>query len=198
MALPLKKRPYRGSSYVNAKRLRTIERQVFLNRSEKKSQRFTFNADGTTGGAALADDTVNFIRLAGIGQGTASDDRIGDQIRIYRITIRGYANSKFDLILYRLHGNTLPSLADFSSQTGSCLGNARSLQYTEIGRFKPKQYDSSHPVYMSKYFKYGNVVKYLDNTSTGMMDNEIILAVVNRSGQNLNANLTAYVEYTDA
>ena len=194
--LPLKKRPYRGYDYSVTKRLKRAERQIQLNKPEVKSQRFFFNSSTDTGGTQIADGAVSVLRICGVSQGTSSDDRIGDKVRIKRIHIRGHVDNRLDYYLIRLNGNTQPKYEDFSPQQGGFLSNEKSIQFKEVSYMNSLWRSGETRLNFDR--KFNHIVKFLNNTATGMSDGEFVIVVKNDSGALRNCNFCGSVWYTDA
>lgn len=176
------------------KRLRRVERQVKLNRPEMKHQ--TVSVSGT-----ITAGTLNVLALTNIAQGDTIAQRSGDRIRVWRIEIRGINDPAVDNYLIQQHTTTLPTAADFTSTVGAftldSLTNTKftewkhfgcnlALPVTDAGRFKT-----------SLRFRNGIIVKY-GGTGTQPVDNGLVACQLNRSTNDLVAQYTVRIYFTDA
>lgn len=193
MALPLKKRPYRGSSYPMAKRMRYVEKQVYRNRAEMQTA--TLSTSGTVGVASR----ILIKPCSNIISGTGVSERKGDKIRVYRIEVRGCLDQNLDAYIILKKAATDPDASTFGGAKGAYLLDSENTnRYTEYVHKRSSQVGSQAPFKMSKSFKGGVLVSYNGSGVNATCNNEPIALLLNTTGTAYSCDVSCRVWYTDA
>lgn len=177
-----------------SKRLKRMEYQVYRNRPEMKTATVALTGNITAGALSL-------MQPCRLGTGTTPAQRIGDKIRLYRIEVRGTGDNRFDQYIIQKKTTTDPTIASFTTASGAYIFDSLNTnQFTEWLHYRniaagPNSFSG---VKYQKRFKGGIVVKYNGSAATNVVDNEIIVAVVNRSSSSLAYDCTCRIWYTDA
>ena len=193
MALKRKASSPPASASNVSKRLRYVERQVRLNRPEMKHKTFSFNTSIAAGAYGLAD-------LSSITQGTSINERIADRVRVWRIEVRGVADSILDNYIIQCHTTALPQNTDFSAQPGAyILDSLSNTKFTEWKHYRNSALDSTDdPQKYSVRFKNGIIVKYDGALATQCVDNRLVCIHNNRGGVAGTVKLSYRIWYTDS
>lgn len=179
-----------------AKRLKRVERIAGLNKAEMKT--ITWSATGTLAAGALEN-----VNLTNIAQGTGTNDRIADRIRVWRVEVRGVADPELDHYLIQQRTTSEPTVSVFTSTRGAFLLDSESnTRWTEWKHYRNLYGGAGgsgdSPIKFSQKFRNGIIVKYNSNTSTSVVNNGLIYTTLNRSSAGKVRNATCRVWYTDA
>jgi len=188
------KKRYTNGPVSTAKRLKKMEAQIYRNRPEMKS--ITFND-----AVAVANNTGYVFTPCRISQGTGVNQRIGDKVRVWRVEVRGYAHPYLDQYVLQQKTTTQPDPSVFTAFAGAyILDSENTNRFTEWKHYRNPNGISSSDLgsKFSHKFKTGIIVKYNGPLSTNVVDNEISVFVLNRSGTAANFNQTVRMWYTDA
>lgn len=181
---------YDGPPRLN-KRLRRMETQIRRNRPEMKNKIFSSSANVAAG--ALTNQT-----LTNIDQGDDIDERIGNNIRIWRIEVRGNLAVGLDQLVVQQHTTTSPTYASFTTTQGAMIiaSNTNSL-FTEWHHYNTRVSSGEQFRYFVKFPK-GMVVHFNGTAGTSGCRNEVALTTVNNTAGTLGLSYNARVWYTDA
>lgn len=173
MALPLKKRAYRGNDYSTAKRLKRVERRVNMYKPEMKSNNYSAVTTSVASAGFFA------TRLTGLAQGTKTDQRIGQKAKMFRLEIRGMADPGLDIYLVQSKSAVAPVAGDFTTGVGGFVkdGNTNLVEWRYL-RPKPDQVTNS-PFRITQSFKTGFNLEYTDDVTTYLAKNCFYLVVRN-------------------
>jgi len=193
MALPLKKRPYRGSGYPSAKRMRYIEKQVYRNRPEMQTTTISVSGGVAAASRLLLKPCSNII------SGTGVSERKGDKIRVYRIEVRGCLDQNLDAYIIQKKGAADPAVATFGGAKGAyLLDSENGNRYVEWIHKRSSQVGTQAPFKMSKSFKGGILVSYNSAGLNATVNNEPVAVILNTTGTAYDADLSVRLWYTDA
>lgn len=191
MALPLKKRAHGGSNSV-AKRLKRVETMARNNRPEMQTK--TFQLSGT-----LAVGAVSNVILTAIAQGNDINDRKGNEIRVWRVEIRGVSDTGMDNYLLQLHTTSEPTAASFGPTTGAfLLDNESNVRYTEWKHYR--NYNGTgggDPLRIVQKFN-GMRSHFNGATTTSGIRNQICFTALNRTATTQDIAVSCRIWYTDA
>lgn len=193
----------RSDAAALVKRVKRVERRAAFNKPEMKSITLTLNGFSSTGGSALAVNTVTLLQPCRIAQGTGINDRIGDKIRVWRIEVRGLSDIGLDHFIMQCHTSSTPGISSFTSQIGTyLLDSENNKRFTEWKHYR-NYYTSdiaadACPLKFHQKFRNGIIVKYNGAASTSVVDNEVLYCAVNRAGSSQSVNLTLRMWFTDA
>lgn len=175
-----------------SKKLKRMERQIYRNRPEMKSVTVTLN--GT-----VANNAFSLAQPCRIASGTTLAARIGDKIRVYRIEARGSVDNRLDCYIIQKKTSADPTANSFGPREGAYIVDSENTnRFTEWVHYRNGNLLGNGPCKFSKKFKGGIVVKYNNDTSTGVVDNEIVVGVLNRSGSGRDVDISVRLWYTDA
>lgn len=183
------KRKYSKNDYVIQKRLRRVEAMA---KSEMKT--ITWTSSGT-----VTQGTQNLLDLTSMAQGVAVNERVGDQIKVWRIEIRGYAIAQLDHYVIQKHGSTNPVYADFGTGAYAFLDDGvNNSRYTEWLSFRnlvitPGSNASYREVLQ---FPKGIIVKY-DETVNAPVQNGLVFVSRNTTATDYAQNFSIRLWYTD-
>lgn len=199
----MSKRSASSSTMSLAKRVKRVERRAAFNKPEMKTITLSANLFTATGGTPVADNTVTVTQPCRIAQGTGVNERVGDKIRVWRIEVRGIADNGLDHYIVQNHTSTTPGITSFTSQIGAyLLDSENNKRFTEWIHYRNYYTGSGatsiSPLKFHQKFRNGIIIKYNGSASTSVVDNEVSYVVVNRAGQNLQANVSLRMWYTDA
>lgn len=176
-----------------AKRVKRVERLARQNKPELKTRTATLNGTVAAGGI------VNLVATQ-IAEGTGADERIGDQIRIHEIEIRGMLDPDLDSYIFKLHTTSEPTSAIFTAGKGAfVLDSESNSRFTEMVHYRNIfiNVGSSTPIKIKK--KLGGVLSYYNGTtSTSGIRNQICFTMLNRDAAAKPYNLSIRLSYTDA
>jgi len=190
--VPLKKRPYRGSTYSVSKRLKKVERLARSNRPELKS--ITFVAAGTIAAGAL----IN-VDCTAIAEGTASNDRIGDKIHLKRIEIRGVIDPDLDAHIIKCNSTTKPTAALFTSGIGTFLLESETgSRFREILHYRNGQTIEDFTSTFAVNRKLGYNCYYSGTLGSTAQIGCTTVTVINRNTAAKNHAFTVRMYYTDS
>lgn len=175
-----------------AKRLRTVERQTKRNKHELKSVTFTING-------ALATNTVRNVVLTAIGQGTNTNERIGDEIRLVKCECRGLADSDLEIYLIKLFTTSEPTASIFSGGKGAfVLDSEAGSRFKTLKHYRNLYVGNGASAPCKFTQKLGNTRTYYNQTTTtGGIRNQICFTLLNRDAATKNYNVTVRLWYTD-
>lgn len=174
-----------------AKRVAKVERLARANRPEMQTKTYTL-AGTITGGTASVTD------LTALSQGDGVDNRSGDRIKLWRVEVRGTADSDLDLYIIKGNGSVAPTLANFTSANGAyILDSENGNHYIERKHYRNLHaVGSEDPVKFSVNFR-GMVVKYNGAASTAGIQNKVYFVVVSRNTADSTASLSIRLWFTD-
>ena len=174
-----------------AKRLAKVERGLKANRPEMQTKTYTLAGTITGGTASVTDITA-------VSQGDAVDNRSGDRIKLWRVEVRGTADSDLDLYIIKGNGAVAPVLANFTSANGAyLLDSENGNQFIERKHYRNLHaVGSEDPVKFSVNFK-GMQVKYNGTASTAGIQNKVYFVVVSRNTADSTASLSCRIWFTD-
>lgn len=175
-----------------AKRLRKVEAMAKANRPEMQTKTITIS------GALASGALVNGL-LTNILQGSNIDERKGNEIRVWRVEIRGVSDSRLDHYLLQLHTTSEPTVAIFNSEQGAfLLDNENNVRFSEWKHYRNfNAADTFGPVRIVQKFN-GLRVHYNGTTATSGIRNQLCYTALNRSGSSKQVNLCARIWFTDA
>lgn len=175
-----------------AKRLRKVEAMARANRAEMQTK--TVTVSGT-----LNANTLTNAVLTNIEQGTGIAQRKGDEIRVWRVEIRGLSDVALDNYLIQLHTTSEPTVAIFNSVTGAfILDSENNSRFTEWKHYR--NYGSSgdnDPIRIVQKFN-GLRVHYNGTTATSGIRNQLCFTALNRWANPQDINVCCRIWYTDA
>lgn len=181
------------------KRLKTVERKARFNTPELKVKTYTYNGSTVTGGTAVTDGAASAIEITTVAQGTGVDDRIGDQIRIHKIEVRGIMDPNLDFYIFKCSTTSLPAIANFGTQMGAYVLASEGNKFHEYIHYRNLySFGSTNGMKITKKFSNGLLVKYNAGTSGSCVYNKLCYVVLNHSGAARNCNFSVRVWYTDA
>lgn len=191
MALPLKKRLYRGSEYSLAKRVKRVERMARSNRPEMQTKSYILNT-------TLAAGAISNSVLTNISQGTGISERRGDEVRVWRVEIRGLSDDTIDHYLFQLHTTSEPTTAVIQSNPGGFLIDSETnSRFTEWKHYRNYSGNGTlDPLRIVQNFK-GMKVKYNGPTSTAGISNQVCYTALNNTGTARNVQVSIRIWYTD-
>lgn len=174
-----------------AKRLRRVERSTRANRPEMQSISFTIN--GTIGAGAL----TNAV-LTNITQGNSITQRRGDEIRVWRVEVRGLADTGIDHHLIQLHTTSEPTMAIFQANPGGfILDSEANSRFTEWKHYRNySAVGGGDPIRFVQKFR-GMRVKYNGTTATSGISNQICYSVVNHTATTQDLQVSIRLWFTD-
>lgn len=180
------------SSTQVAKRLRKVEAMARANRPEMQTRTFTLNG-------SLNPNVLGNIILTSIEQGDSIEKRSGDEIRIWRIEIRGLSDDTLDHYLIQCHTTSEPVVGTFNSEPGAFIvdseNNAKFTEWKHYRNFSGS--GSLDPLRMVQKFN-GIRVHYNGIAATDTVRNKLVYTVLNRTGTVRNVQVCARVWFTDA
>lgn len=188
-----------------AKRLRTVERQVYLNRNEMRTK--TVDGYGILSGVVdpnnPSDETtrIKVFRPCRIQCNNTLASRQSNTIRVFRIEVRGVCNVNLDSYIIQKKTTSDPTVETFSgSSRGAFIGdNLNKSQFTEWKHYRnPAAQSHSDACKFSHSWKGGILVKFNGPNSTDIIDNELTLVLLNRFAEDVDYNLSCRIWYTDA
>lgn len=177
---------------VHAAQIRSIKRQINLNKGEIKKAYFNANA------LSVANSSVQVIDLTGIVQGVEDDQRIGRRIRVLSVDLRiSIAARNLDAYLIQGYKNTTPSFTDFDSSYAAHLDQDARFEFRELKYLKELRSLTSY-VFYTKRWKTGLPVHYDGPTATDGCRNCLFLVFKNSSGAVVSGNhYSVVVSYRD-
>lgn len=189
MALPLKKRPYRGTMAVSNKRIRRLERQVAANRPEMKSVA-SYQAS-----TAVATGAIGYKSLSIINQGDGSSQRIGSTCKLWRMELRGQIDPLLDIYLIQSKDGSVPTYSDFDAY-GSGFVDSENNNFVEwkFLRVKPDQ-TTNCPWRITQ--KFNGMKMEFQNAGGTPFRNSFWLVIKNDSGASLNYTVQVKKWFTD-
>lgn len=192
MALPLKKRAYRGNDYSIAKRLKRVERRTAMYRPEMKSHNYSVVTQNVSASGFYAQ------RLISIVQGVSGDERIGQKAKLFRLEVRGMADPGLDLYLIQSKHASAPVAGDFTTGVGGYIkdGNTNFVEWRYI-RPKPDQTTNS-PFRITQSFKNGYNLEYTDDTTSFLLKNDMYIVVRNDTAASQTITYSVKMWFTDA
>lgn len=190
MALPLKKRAYRGNDYSTAKRLKRVERRINSYKPEMKSNEFFLPS------TAVPSATMSPIHLTGITQGDLAYNRIGQKAKLWRMEIRGIVDPNLDVYLIQSKNGTAPVIGDFRAGVGGFIldGKTNLVEWRYL-RARPDQ-TADVPFRITQTFKTGYNLEFKDGLST-LERNPFYLVVRNNTAASGNYSFSLKLWYTD-
>lgn len=175
------------------KRVKRVERLARQNKPEIKTRTATITGNLATG------SILNVVATQ-IAEGTGADERIGDQIRVHEIEIRGLLDPDMDAYIIKLHTTSEPTTAVFTGGKGAFLLDSESnSRFTEMVHYRNIFINAgaSTPIKIKK--KLGNVLSYYNGTtSTSGIRNQICFTMLNRDSVAKAYNLSIRLTYSDA
>lgn len=191
MALPLKKRPYRGSEYSLAKRVKRVERIARSARPEMKAKEYTVPKQTVGPGALFAGAIIS------INQGSQANQHLGVKAKMFRMEIRGIADPSLDLYLVQSKSTTAPVYADFQPGPGGHIksGGENLIEWRYL-RLKPDQV-ADCPFRITQSFKNGFNLEFAGTTSI-LMKNQMYIVARNNTASSQYITYSYKVWFTDA
>lgn len=171
-----------------AKRLKAVERRSLQNMPELKS--ITYSANGTLAAGAV----VNIIPTE-ITEGAGPNERVGDQISLVRVTVRGVVDQDLDSYIVKLYTTSSPVAANFTAGKGAFfLDSETNARFTELTHFRPLYNEGNMKISKRLYGK----TYYNGSTSTSGIRNQICFTILNRATASRTYNVTIRLWYRDA
>lgn len=174
-----------------AKRLRKVEALARSNRPEMQTKTITVS------GSLATNSLVNGL-LTNIAQGNGVDERRGDEIKVWRVEIRGLSDVHLDHYLVQLHTTSEPTVAVMNSTPGAFFldseSNSRFTEWKHYRNFSASGTDDGMRI-VQKFN--GMRVKYNGSTATSAISNQLCYTVLNRTASTRNVTVTARVWFTD-
>lgn len=173
-----------------AKRVKRVEAMARANRPEM--QTITTSTEQLISGGNLFNLPICLLE-----QGPGVAERSGTRVRVWRIEVRGLAQTGLaDLYLIQQHGTDLPALANFGPEPGAFLLDKESnTKFTEWRHYRNADSNSVNIKFVQK-FK-GMHVKYNGALNTPV-DNGMNLVYLNRGTGAQLVNVTVRVWFTNA
>lgn len=164
-----------ASRYGMRKRMRYSYRRKRFSLVETKMK--IFNLTGN-----VANASAGVVELTRIGEGTGNDERNGNKLNILRIDVRGKpVNDNLDIYLIQAHTTTDPAYTDFSPHVGGHIfENRTNTRFTEWRYSNGRRFVENSG--MRHSFRLGYVAKYINDQTTGCVDNKLYLVVKNNTG----------------
>lgn len=174
------------------KRLRRVEAATRRNAHEVKS--ITWSVNGT-----LATNGIRNVILNEIGQGSNTNQRIGDEIRCIKCEVRGLADSDLDIYLLKNYTTSTPTETLFSSGKGAFLIDSESGSRFKTLKHYRNLYVGNGASAPCKFTqKLGGMKTYYNQTTaTGGIRNQVCITILNRDSASKNYNLSVRLWYTD-
>jgi len=175
-----------------SRQIRSIKRQIDLNKGEIKRAYFNANA------VSVLNNAVQVIDLTGIAQGTEDDERLGRKIRLLRIDLRIHLNNRnLDCYLIQGQKNTLPTFSDFDSSYAAHLVQNARYEFKELKYIKEQRSQTNYAIF-SKRWKNGISVIYDGPAATDGFKNCMFLVFRNTTGATIGSNqYSAVVTYRE-
>lgn len=183
-----------------AKRVKRVERLARQNKPELKTRTATLT--GSLAGSTTTGSPPTILNLVAtsIAEGTGADERIGDQIRVHEIEIRGLLDPDMEAYIFKLHTTSEPTAAVFTGGKGAFLLDSESnSRFTEMVHYRNIFINAgaSTPIKIKK--KLGGVLSYYNGTTTTSgIRNQICFTMLNRDAVAKSYNLSIRLTYTDA
>lgn len=175
----------------NAKRIKSLARQVNINKGEVKFINFKEVAQITNGNATVIDITA-------IPEGTSWEERINNEIRVKRVSIIGHVGHQdVDLFLIQSKNATPVTYANFVSCIGGELYYPTYKENFIVWKHHLKTFGANSNINFRKNFAYPIQVQYNAATATACTRNKLLLVLKNNSGANVTPSLYVKVEYYD-
>lgn len=191
--LPLKKRPYRGNTYSVSKRLKKVERLARSNKPEIKS--ITFVAAGTI---TTASKFVN-VDCTNIAEGTKANERVGDQILIHRIEVRGLIDPDIDAHILKCYSSSKPTDANYTSGIGTFLLDSEiHSKFREILHYRNGTSIEDFNSTFSVNRKLGYKCYYNGSGAGTAQRGGTIVSLISRNSSDKNYAFTVRLYYSDA
>ncbi len=174
-------------------RLRALELQSRLNRPEMKTGSYANAGTGLASGTMISSSITNLI------QGTDSDQRTGNQIRVHQITVRFRSTStSVDHFLLMTPGNHTPGIGDFHS-VPNCTVDHDQRHLLKTLRHYCRSGDDEKTSSFVWRSRRGVLVSYNGPTSTNNVLNRFWYVLKNETGATV-SNFTYSIEmkFTDA
>lgn len=176
-------------------KIRKLERRSAHNKPEMHTK--TFGLAGS-----IADDAVVNINLTNIARGTATIERTGDRVRVWRVEMRGMCAPELDNYLFQQKTTSEPTAAVFGTTAGAFLldseTNSRWVEWKHYRNLYGGSGIDNAPCKYTQSWKNGIIVRYNGSTSTAVVNNGLIHTILNRSGNAQGYNISVRVWFTDA
>jgi len=194
--------PYKRQRQDLAQRLKRVERKQALNKPEIKKSIFPFRPTGTipSNGEAYVDLT------SGIVQGTGTQNRIGTEVKVTKIHIRGDAigqwkgnNSLVDVYFIELHDeNSVPQFSDYNNAVGGFMN----LVAGKVWRHQTINYGSGDASIFDWVINilFGRTVVWDGAATQKPVKGNLYLHLINRSSTTMadgDINLSYEVQFID-
>lgn len=176
-----------------AKRLKRVEIQSRRNKPEVKS--ITFSASS----ASLAAGSLVNVVANKVAEGSGTNERIGDQIHLVAISVRGYCDPDLDAYLIKLHTTSEPTAAVFTSGFGAFILDADSgARFNELYHYRNTFLNDGTNTSIKMYRKLGYNCYFNGSTSTSAIRGQICVTILNRDVAAKGYNFSVRLWYTDA
>lgn len=185
----------------NAKKLRKLERVVY-SRNLGEVKHFVSAKLST----AVPTGTPSITCLTEVPVGGNQGQRLGNEIRIRNIEVRGEAHPGVDVMLIQSKTAVAPTLTDFEGSIGSHIkGEKLGTQFNELSHWRPEAWQSPASGGWSNYQMFAlrkrwSIPMKLTFNGPDADDgngNKLYLVVINRSGTTINIQYTWSMSYTD-
>lgn len=181
----------------NAKKLRKLERVVY-SRNLGEVKHFVSAKLSTPVPTASPSITC----LTEVPVGGNQGQRLGNEIRIRTIEVRGEAHPGVDVMLIQSKTAVAPVLTDFEGSIGSHIkGEKLGTQFNELAHWKPASDYAGTLVYqlftLRKRWSIPMKSTFNGPDADNGNGNKIYLVVINRSGMTFNLQYTWSMSYTD-
>lgn len=175
-----------------AKRLRKVETMARNNRPEMQTK--TITVQGALGAGAV----VNGL-LTNIAQGNGIAERKGNEIRVWRVEIRGLVDDIIDNYLIQLHTTSEPTAAIFNTVNGAFILDSESgVRFSEWKHYRNfSTTGANDPIRIVQKFN-GMRVHYNGTTATSGIRNQLCFTALNTGTVSKNINVCCRLWYTDA
>jgi len=150
--------------------------------------------------ALVATNTLAFLDLGAIVEGTGFNERVGNKIRLHKVEVHGWRANELGLLLLKSKLAADPAITDFEgvycpTVKGELLNNDYVMLHHDVPARRP--YSDSEMCKFSRSWKAGIPVSYDDPTTGHCSHNNMYVVVPNLTASSHSVYLTCRFFYTD-
>jgi len=175
-----------------AKRISRVERQVAARKPEMKMLSFNF-------AATVAGNSISLIDMTQCDIGDHAYERNGDEIKVWRIEIRGFAISQLDQYVIQKHGPNNPQNGDFGTGASAFLDSGSTSLWTEWKTFRNYFVTLAGNASLREVVKFPHGIRvHYDGEAAQPFRNGLLLVTRNNTANAYYQDLSIRVWFTDA
>lgn len=187
--------------YQNAKRMRKLEQVVYTrNIGEIKT------ISGHLPITQIVNNSLNAQCLTKMNAGANQGQRVGNEIRVRSVTVRGFVPFGVDIYLIQSKDGPAPTLANFTPTIGAVLTQGSSKTLFNEWAHSVSSVPSASPAAVSNEERHFTInqkfsipmkVRFTGPTDAELGGNQLYLVILNRTGFNQNVQWSYTMSYID-